>query len=222
MSVRDAPRVWTVVVAAGSGRRFGAEKQFQFLGGHRVVDRSCELARTVGGVVVVLPSLDDVERWIPACVSERAVVGGATRSASVRAGLAAVPPAAEIICVHDAARPLASTALFGRVIGAVSDGAAGAVPGVPVTDTVKVVDASGVVMSTLARETLVAVQTPQAFAAAALRAAHAGGGDGTDDAALVEATGARVVVVAGEAWNRKITEPPDLEWARSWLAQATR
>jgi 2-C-methyl-D-erythritol 4-phosphate cytidylyltransferase len=132
-----------------------------------------------------------------------------------------VPDGAAVICVHDAARPLATAELFARVIGAVRDGAAGAVPGVAVTDTIKVIDGVGTVTATPDRSSLVAVQTPQAFAAAALRDAHAAGGDGTDDAALVEQSGGRIVVVAGEAWNRKITEPEDLLWARSWLERMT-
>src|SRR5207253_1205874 len=100
--------------------------------------------------------------------------GGATRSESVRNGLAAVPDDVEVIVVHDAARPLASAALFDAVIDAVRGGADGAVPGISVVDTVKRVK-DGRVVETLDRTTLVAVQTPQAFRAAALRAAHAGG-----------------------------------------------
>lgn len=98
------------------------------------------------------------------------------------------------------------------------DGADGAVPGVAVTDTVKLVDESMTVVSTPDRDRLVAVQTPQAFAAAVLRAAHAGGAEGTDDAALVEAAGGKVVVVPGEADNRKLTLPEDLAWARQRIA----
>ena len=89
----------------------------------------------------------------------------------------------------------------------------------PVTDTIKVVDAAGAVVATPDRSSLVAVQTPQAFRADVLRRAHARGDDGTDDAALVERLGGRVVIVPGEPWNRKITEPDDLEWARRWLAE---
>ena len=117
--------------------------------------------------------------------------------------------------MHDAARPLASPALFAAVIAAVAGGADAAVPAVPVTDTIKVVDARRHGWSPRpTRSTLVAVQTPQAFRAGALRAAHAAGGEGTDDAALVEAVGGRSWSVPGEPGNRKITEPDDLEWAR--------
>lgn len=215
--------VWTVVVAAGAGRRFGAEKQWERLAGDRVIDRACATARQVSdGLVVVLPSADAAASWRATASSpEHAVVGGATRSASVRAGLAVVPESVPIVCIHDAARPLATAELFRRVIAVVRSGADGAVPGVALTDTVKVVDGTGAVTATPDRSTLVAVQTPQAFAASALRDAHAGGADGTDDAALVERAGGRVVVVAGESWNRKLTERDDLDWARSWLEQMT-
>jgi 2-C-methyl-D-erythritol 4-phosphate cytidylyltransferase len=145
------------------------------------------------------------------------VAGGATRSDSVRAGLAAVPDDAEIIVVHDAARPLASAALFEAVVDAVRAGADGAIPGVAVVDTVKRIDGDRVV-ETLDRAQLVAVQTPQAFKADVLRKAHAGGGDATDDAALVEATGGTVVVVPGEPHNIKITTPEDLRVAETYLA----
>jgi 2-C-methyl-D-erythritol 4-phosphate cytidylyltransferase len=213
---------WTIVVAAGSGVRFGAPKQFELCGSERIVDRACDVARRCSdGIVVVLPSEDDVEGWC-AEHADAAVVGGETRSGSVRAGLAAVPEDAEVVCVHDAARPLASAELFGRVIAAVGAGADGAVPAVAVTDTIKVVDRDGVVVATPDRSTLVAVQTPQAFRADALRAAHAAGHEDTDDAAAIERHGGRVVTVAGEPWNRKVTERDDLEWVRNWLADEVR
>jgi 2-C-methyl-D-erythritol 4-phosphate cytidylyltransferase len=215
--------IWTIVVAAGSGRRFGAEKQYEPLGGRRVIDIACDTARAASdGVVVVLPSPAAAAAWsAPDPARERAVAGGETRSDSVRAGMGAVPADAAVICVHDAARPLATAELFARVVDAVRAGADGAIPGIAVTDTIKVVDPHGTVAATPDRSSLVAVQTPQAFAAGALRDAHAGGADGTDDAALVEQQGGRVVVVAGEPWNRKITEPEDLVWARSWWDRMT-
>jgi 2-C-methyl-D-erythritol 4-phosphate cytidylyltransferase len=161
-----------------------------------------------GTVVVVPPS--DAER-------ERAVGGGDSRSASVRAGLAAVPADASIILVHDAARPFASREIYRQVIDAVRDGADGAIPGVPVADTIKVVN-HGVVVDTPDRTSLISVQTPQGFRADMLRAAHASDSDATDDAALVERRGGRIVVVEGDDDNRKITRPADLEWARRFLA----
>jgi 2-C-methyl-D-erythritol 4-phosphate cytidylyltransferase len=204
--VAHAEHIWTIVVGGGSGRRFGTAKQYEVLGDARVIDRSVAVAQEVSdGVVVVVPPED--------AVREGAVAGGATRSESVRAGLAVIPSDATIVCVHDAARPLASADLYRRTIAAVSKGADAAVPALAVADTIKVV-ADGIVVSTPDRASLVAVQTPQAFRATALRAAHARGGDATDDAALVEALGGVVVVVDGEARNRKITVPDDLEWAR--------
>ena len=197
-------------MAGGAGRRFGSLKQYALVGGRRILDRSRDVAEAVSdGVVLVVPP-DDVER-------EGGVAGGDSRSDSVRAGLDAVPSEATIICVHDAARPFATTDLYGRVIAAIRDGVSGAVPGVAVADTIKVVE-DDVVVSTPDRATLVAVQTPQAFDARALRAAHAAGGDATDDAALVEARGGTIVVVTGEPMNRKITVPDDLEWARRMAA----
>ena len=205
-----AEQVWTIVVGGGSGRRFGTAKQYELLGEVRVIDRSVAVARVVSaGVVIVVPPED--------ADAEGAVAGGATRSESVRAGLAAVPSDATIICVHDAARPLASVALYRRAIDAVSEGADAAIPAVSVADTIKVV-ADGVVVATPDRASLVAVQTPQAFRAGVLREAHAAGGDATDDAALVEGRGGLVVVVDGETTNRKITVPDDLVWARGRLA----
>jgi 2-C-methyl-D-erythritol 4-phosphate cytidylyltransferase len=178
------------------------------------MDHAVDAARaTAAGVVVVVPA--DVKWSWPGVV---AVTGGATRSASVRAGLAAVPEDADIVVVHDAARPLAAPALFSAVIGAVRDGADGAVPGLPVADTVKQVEGD-VVVATPPRETLVAAQTPQAFRASALRRAHLGGAEGTDDAAVVETAGGRVVVVAGEPDNFKITRPADLVRAERILTE---
>ena len=212
--------VWAIVVAGGSGSRFGQSvpKQFLDLGGLRVIDWALASAGSAcDDVVVVLPR-SYMHATLTPGVS--AVAGGATRSESVRAGLAAVSDDAEVIVVHDAARPLADPALFDRVIGAVRDGADAAVPGVPVPDTIKRVDpASGVVVETLPRATLRAIQTPQAFAAEMLRRAHADGGDATDDAALVEAVGGRVVVVEGDPGNLKVTGPDDLVRAEDLLTR---
>jgi len=213
--VSPVSTVWTVVVGAGGGVRFGARKQYERLGDRRVLDLAVDVARAASaGVVVVVPPED--------AVREGAVAGGTTRSESVRAGLAAVPADATIICVHDAARPLASPALFQAVIEAVRAGADGAVPAVPVADTIKFVDAGGAVTDTPDRSRLVAVQTPQAFRAEVLRRAHTDAVDGTDDAALVERLGGAVVTVPGESWNRKITDPEDLAWAQRWFASCHR
>lgn len=204
--------MWAVVVAGGAGRRFGSPKQFTALHGRPVVAWSVAAARTVAErVILVLPA-----DGAPADLDHGAdvvVPGGDTRSASVRAGLAAVPAAAEVIVIHDAARPLAGPALFERVVAAVAaGGAAGAVPGLPVADTVKQV-AGEVVVATVPRHDLVTVQTPQAFRSDALRRAHAAGADATDDAGLVEALGLVVVVVPGDPTNLKVTTPGDIALA---------
>ncbi|MFN7150688.1 MAG: 2-C-methyl-D-erythritol 4-phosphate cytidylyltransferase [Microthrixaceae bacterium] len=195
---------WCIVVAGGSGRRFGAPKQFEWMGDERVVDRSVRVAASVcDGVVLVLPQ-DSMGQVI---VEHAAVTasGGSTRSASVRQGLAHVPDDARVVLVHDAARPLASPELFQRVVDAVRGGADAVVPVVPVADTIREVH-GGVVD----RDRLRAVQTPQGFDAATLRAAHAGDPEGTDDAGLVESMGTGVVLVEGEPTNLKITGPADL------------
>ena len=188
------------------------------MGGVRLIDRALAAASAAcGRIVAVVPAA-----YLDATVTPgaTAVAGGLTRSASVRAGLAVVPDDAAVIVVHDAARPLADVALFERVIAAVLEGADGAVPGVPVADTTKRVDpATGLVLETLDRSALRAIQTPQAFAADVLRRAHAGGGEATDDAALVEAAGGRVVVVDGDPANLKITGPDDLVRAEALLAR---
>ena len=203
------------MVAAGSGRRFGRAKQFETLGDRRVLDWAVATARQVSdGVVVVLPA--------DAPAEAQSVAGGATRSESVRRGLAAVPPEATIVCVHDGARPFASVELYDAVIAAVSSGADAAIPGTPVTDTVKQIDGGGRVVATPDRTSLRAVQTPQAFRAEVLRQVHAtDGAEATDDAALVEQCGGTVVVVPGDLDNVKITHPDDLQRARDRVAGST-
>lgn len=224
-----------MVVAGGSGRRFGALKQFADLAtGERVIDRSVRVALQVStGVVVVLPAddLDAVGAGEIDGVPVHVVAGGSTRAESVGAGLAAVPAEATVICVHDGARPFADGDLYERVLAALDDpDVDGVVPGVAVTDTIKLVASNSAtsaastpraVASTPAREDLVAVQTPQAFRAAVLRRAHellAGEESLTDDAMMLEHLGHRVVVVEGSATNRKITRPEDLDWARAMAA----
>jgi 2-C-methyl-D-erythritol 4-phosphate cytidylyltransferase len=209
-------QVWSIVVAGGSGQRFGQLKQFALLADRPVVEWAVTACRpSSSGVVLVVPlgTVDDAGYG-----ADIVVVGGGTRTESVGRGLAAVPAAADVIVVHDAARPLASEALFRSVIAAVASGEAdGAIPGVAVSDTIKVVDVARTVTATLDRSALVAVQTPQAFAAALLRRAHAEGVEATDDAALVEALGATVRVVPGDPRNLKITTPADLVTAEHLL-----
>ncbi len=214
--------VWTIVVAAGRGERFGSDKQAADLGGRPVVSRSVatSLEASDGVVVVVAPErLVAAEALVAGPDGEATAVtlvaGGATRAASVRAGLVAVPDDAEVVLVHDGARPLATAALFARVVAAVRAGADAVVPGVPVADSLRAVD-GGVVD----RDGVLAVQTPQGFPADRLRAAHAAGTDASDDATLVEAVGGTVVVVDGEPANLKITRPVDLALATASLGSA--
>jgi 2-C-methyl-D-erythritol 4-phosphate cytidylyltransferase len=208
-------RVWVVVVAAGDGRRFGGAKQFAPLRGRTLVAWSIEAARSVAdGVVVVVPERALEDDGGPGALTgaDAVVAGGPTRAASVRAGLGAVAPGAEVVVIHDGARPLASSALFRAVVDAVEAGADAVVPGLALTDTIKEV-VGDVVVATVERAGLVAVQTPQAFRADLLRRAHADAGEATDDAAMVEACGATVRVVPGEPRNIKVTTPADLEMA---------
>lgn len=190
-------------MAAGSGDRFGGPKQYAPLGGRRVLDWSLAAARdTCDGIVLVVhpDRAGDREPMVDAVVA-----GGATRSASVRAGLAAVPADAEVILVHDAARPLASAHLWEHVIANVEAGNDAVVPGVAVVDTLREIGGG-----TVDRTHLVAVQTPQGFRADMLRRAHEHHHEATDDASLVDGIGGKVLVVDGEPENRKITTPADL------------
>ncbi len=195
--------VWGIVLAAGNGDRFGAPKQYQSLGGQRVVDWSLAAARqTCDGLVLVV---QPARVGDPEAAADVVVPGGPTRSSSVRAGLAAVPEHANVIVVHDASRPLASIELWRAVIAAVAGGHDSAVPAIPVTDTLREVGGA-----TVDRSRFLAVQTPQAFRSELLRRAHQGEGEATDDAGLVETIGGKVVVVDGEHDNVKITTPADL------------
>lgn len=197
--------VAAVVVAGGRGLRFGGLKQFLPFRGSTVAAHAVATARTVCDVVVLVVPEGYAGNGEGA---DRVVVGGETRSASVRAGLAHVTDA-DVVVIHDAARPFASPQLFAAVVAAVTGGADGAIPAIAISDTVKRVR-DGVVESTIARDELVTVQTPQAFHGLALRRAHLQGADATDDAALIEANGGTVVTVPGEYGNVKLTVPGDL------------
>ena len=217
--------MWCVVVAAGSGRRFGGPKQLSDLRGATVMERSVATAAAACDGVVLVVAPDDLasdgaasraSSEVPDGV-DRVVAGGATRSASVSRGLAAVPADAAVVLVHDAARPLASAELFRRVADAVRGGADAAVPVVAVVDTIR--DVRG---GTVDRDVLRAVQTPQGFRAAALRDVHSTPADATDDASLVEAAGGSVVLVEGERTNLKITEAVDLDLAAALVDRSGR
>ncbi|MGO9195632.1 MAG: 2-C-methyl-D-erythritol 4-phosphate cytidylyltransferase [Acidimicrobiales bacterium] len=230
-----AGSVWAIVVAAGKGTRFGGPKQFALVGGRTVVELAiATVAPATAGIVVVIPP--DLVPEEPGRAEDllatlgvgragvvrneqvpelRVVAGRESRAGSVRAGLAAVPAECEVVVVHDAARPLASSRMCQQVVDAVRAGADGAVPGISLTDTVKRTS-GGQVVETLSRDALVRVQTPQAFRASVLRQAHAGDPEATDDAGLVEALGGLVIVVPGEETNLKITSRGDLELIEWW------
>lgn len=191
---------WGIVVAAGTGTRFGGVKHSVELGGVELWQRarSALLDGGVEHVVVVGPVPDGV-------------AGGRRRRDSVAAGLELVPRDVSFVLVHDAARPLASSRLTELVLDRLEAGDAdGVVPALPVRDTLKAVQGEDVV-GTRSRSELVAVQTPQGFGRDILARAHEEfSGDATDDAAMVEAIGGRVVWVEGESTNLKITYPGDL------------
>jgi 2-C-methyl-D-erythritol 4-phosphate cytidylyltransferase/2-C-methyl-D-erythritol 2,4-cyclodiphosphate synthase len=202
-------------------------KQFRPIGGEPMIRQSLVMLVEHPEVDIVQPVIhpEDVEKFRSSAVSLELlppVFGGATRQASVRAGLEALAPRRpDIVLIHDAARPFASAALVSRAITAAERSGA-AIPALPVTDTVKTVDAAGLVDKTLDRNTLRLVQTPQSFAFPALldahrRAAAAGREDFTDDAALAEWAGLKVSVFAGEPGNTKITNESD--FARAEAAQ---
>jgi 2-C-methyl-D-erythritol 4-phosphate cytidylyltransferase len=170
------------------------------LGERRVLDWSLvTAAEMTEGVVVVVPP-DAVHGDEP--LADYVVAGGATRSASVRAGLEALPPDASHVLVHDAARPVPVVDVWQRVLAALANGAEAVVPVVAVTDTLREREGGAV-----DRSRFVAVQTPQGFRVDVLRGAHAHGSDATDDASLAEACGAKVSTVDGDPRNIKITEP---------------
>jgi 2-C-methyl-D-erythritol 4-phosphate cytidylyltransferase len=221
--------VWAVLVAAGRGERFGGDrpKAFAKLGGRVMLAESLErLERSdwIEAIVIVAPveweepSILVAEELSAGKVSS-CVPGGATRAESVRAGVAEVPGDVPVILVHDAARPLLAEAVIERAVTALGEGWEGAVPGLPIADTVKRVGEDGAVLETLDRSGLVAVQTPQAFAADALRGALGGDLAGaTDCASLVEAAGGRVRIVDGDPRLLKVTTPSDLSLVEALLA----
>lgn len=210
-----------LVPAAGRGVRLGADrpKAFVEIAGTAMLTRAVDgllACPAIDRVIVLAPPdlLDRARALVPDSVT--VLAGGAERSDSVRAGLAAAGDARHVL-VHDAARALVPVEVIDRVIGALRTGAEAVVPVVPVTDTVKTVDDDGRVTGTPDRAWLRAVQTPQGFSADLLRRAHAGAADATDDAGLVERLGAAVQTVAGHARAFKITGPTDLILAEALL-----
>jgi 2-C-methyl-D-erythritol 4-phosphate cytidylyltransferase len=216
--------VWAVLVAAGSGDRLGADRPKAFVRlGERVLLAEplerLESSEWIDAIVVAAPPEWEepailLAEELGAGKVNAVVTGGATRTESVRIALAEVPGDAAVVLVHDAARPLLPEPVLERVLTKLNEGFDGAVPGLPVVDTVKRVD-RGAVVETLARDGLFTVQTPQAFLAPALKAAAVG--EGTDCASLVEAQGGRIGVVEGDPRLLKVTTLEDLELVASWL-----
>ena len=217
--------VWAILVAAGRGERLGLNqpKAFAKLGDDpllaeplRRLDESDWIDRIV---IVAPPEWEEPSILLAeelACSKVHScVAGGTTRSESVRAGLAEVAADALVVLVHDAARPLISNDVIGRVLAPLSEGWDGVVPGLPISDTLKRVGDDGAVLDTVERDGLYAVQTPQAFLADALR--RAADGEATDCAGLVQAAGGRVKVVEGDPRLLKVTTADDLAKIASWL-----
>jgi 2-C-methyl-D-erythritol 4-phosphate cytidylyltransferase len=218
---------WALIAAAGSGERLGIDrpKAFAGLGGRPLLAESldrldrCDLVDAI--VVAAPPGWEEpailLAEELAATKVVACVTGGATRAASVAAALFEVPIGALVVLVHDAARPLVTDAVVERLIGPLQKGFDGAVPALPLADTLKRVH-DGVVVETVDRDRLVAAQTPQAFLAPTLRRAFSGDFSGaTDCASLVERSGGRVAVVEGDVRLVKVTTPADLALVESWL-----
>lgn len=210
-------KVAAIIVAAGSGSRAGGDlpKQYNSLLGKPVLRWSTEafLRAGVGEVVVAIGAdQEDLFHAATASLPVRAVRGGATRTESVRAAMTAISDS-DVILIHDAARPGLSETTIRALIEAVRDGALAVAPALPAADALQRVGADNVVVDEISRENLMRVQTPQAFNAAALRAAYAAIGDATfaDDLAVMRKFGAETKLIAGDPRLMKITYPGDLE-----------
>ena len=224
----EAGGTWAILVAAGTGARLGGDrpKAFAALAGRPLLAESLErldASDWVDAIVVAAapeweePTILLAEELVASKVAS-VVTGGATRAESVRNALAEVPAEARVVLVHDAARPLVDDAIVELLLGRLGEGLDGVIPGLPIADTVKRVD-GGIVAETVDRNSLVVVQTPQAFVADRLRAAYAGDlADATDCASLVERSGGRIGVVLGDARLVKVTTPDDLALVERLLA----
>lgn len=223
-------QTWALILAAGSGNRLasaieGRAKQFLPWHGKPLYWHSALAMRQsclIDGLVFVFPSVhvEKEKKTLLDLVHEhdltlpwQVVEGGASRQDSVRHGLEALPPSARYVLIHDAARPFVTAGLVRRVCQALTHGAIAVIPGLPVTDTIKMTE-DDIVKETLPRDRLTAVQTPQGFELTSLRQAHADaqkkGLVVTDDAALLEIGGVAVHIIKGDATNVKITNPEDL------------
>ena len=213
-----------IIAAAGSGERFGAAipKALIQLGDRTLIEHAVSSISSVADQMIVTAPAG-YEKQIQALVGDgiTVVTGGATRSESVRIGLSKVSSNAEYVLIHDAARALASPALAQSVVAALKSGDVAVIPGLAQTDTVKVVNADGLVTATPDRTSMRKIQTPQGFTYGVINQAHAASGEATDDAALVESLGKPVRVIAGEERALKITTASDLATALQFLGQST-
>jgi len=213
-----------IIAAAGSGERFGATlpKALITLGNRTLIEHAvAALAPIASEIVICAPA--GYEKQIQELVGAdiTVVTGGTTRSDSVRAGITALTGKNKYVLVHDAARALASTQLARNVLAALEKGEVAVIPGLELIDTVKSVDSSGHVTSTPDRASLRRVQTPQGFDLEILKKAHSSGANATDDGALVEAIGHKVLIINGEERALKITTPADLATALSTLGDSS-
>lgn len=215
-----------IIVAAGSGSRFGAAlpKQFCLLGGRPVLMETIDRTRSFGrGKIVVVISDSMRDFWLDLCrehsfTSPDIVAGGATRYDSVKNAIAAYGADADIITVHDGARPLAGPEIMRRVVEAIESGAQGVVPAIPVTDSLRLLSPDGA-SEAVDRASFRAVQTPQAFSGTLLREAYSlpYRPEFTDDASVAEAAGASIAIVDGSPENIKITHPADIILADTYM-----
>jgi 2-C-methyl-D-erythritol 4-phosphate cytidylyltransferase len=209
-----------IVAAAGSGLRLGAElpKALVLLAGRPLVAWSVDALRAggVAEIVVTVPADQRAAFAVALPADVTLVDGGTTRTGSVRAGLDAATAGADVVLVHDAARPLTPPDVVRRVLAALADGHPAVVPVLPVVDTTVVVDERGVVVETVPRTALRRVQTPQGFDRGTLASAYAAlapDADLTDDAAVVRAAGVPVITVDGDERAAKVTVAHDLAMA---------
>jgi 2-C-methyl-D-erythritol 4-phosphate cytidylyltransferase len=218
--------VWAVIVAAGRGERLGLDrpKAFANLRDRPLLAESLERLEAsdwIDSIVVAAPP--GWEEPVILLAEElgcgkvvESVTGGTTRAASVRAALEKVSEDAAVVLVHDAARPIVPEEVIERLLTALNEGWDGAIPVLPLPDTVKRVEGDQV-LETVDREGLAMVQTPQVFVSTVLRDAVASGGEASDCSALVEARGGRIKAVQGDPRLLKVTAPADLELVSSWL-----
>lgn len=217
-----APRIAVLLVAAGTGSRFGAEtpKQFLTVAGRQVIRHAADAFTAAGMLIQPVGDAEPIAAALDGLDHLETVPGGATRQESVRAGLEAlVTHAPTIVLVHDAARPVIPAGTIAALLTALET-QAGAIPAVPVADTLKRGD-TGVISGTVSRENLFRAQTPQAFAFPLLLELHRNAAPGaTDDAAILEAAGHKVALVPGHEDNIKLTYPEDMQRLERILAPA--